>query len=156
MGVSVCRLNFKDAVGQFQDGNVERAAAQVVDGDCLFLVLVLVKAKGERGGSRLVDDALYIKAGDFSGVLRCLALAVVKVGRNRDYSFGDFASKVVLGGLFHLLQDEGRNFLGAELLLGAVVGDLDAAVGSVVDDFVRKLGGLAGQLAVAVADKALD
>ena len=132
------------------------AAAQVVNGDCLFLVLVLVKAKGERGGRRLVDDALYVKAGDFTGVLCGLALAVVEVGRNRDYCFGYFASKVVLGGLFHLLQDKGRDFLGAELLLGAVVGNFDAAVRSVVYDCVRKLCGLARQFAVAVADKALD
>jgi len=53
--VAVGRLHFDDALAHFEDRDVERAAAEVVDGD--RLVLLLVEAVGERGGRRLVDDA---------------------------------------------------------------------------------------------------
>ena len=60
--VAVGGLHFKHAVADFQHGNIERAAAQVVHGD--LLVLLLVETVGERGGGRLVDDAQDFQAGD--------------------------------------------------------------------------------------------
>ena len=62
VGVAVGRLDLEDAVAQLQDRDVERAAAQVVDGD--LLVLLLVEAVGQRRGGRLVDDPLDLEAGD--------------------------------------------------------------------------------------------
>jgi len=67
VGVAVGGLDLEDAVADFQDGDVERAAAQVVDGD--LLVALLVQAVGEGGGGRLVDDAQDLEAGDLAGVL---------------------------------------------------------------------------------------
>ena len=66
------RLHLEDALAQLQDRDVEGAAAQVVDGD--LLVLLLVQAVGQRGRGRLVDDAQHFEAGDLAGVLGGLAL----------------------------------------------------------------------------------
>ena len=54
------RLDAEDAVRDLEDRDVERAAAEVVDGDALGVLLV--EAVRERGGRRLVDDALARRA----------------------------------------------------------------------------------------------
>ena len=74
--------------GDLDDGNVERAAAKVVDGD-LAIAALLVQAVGQRGRGRFVDDALDFQARDAAGVLGRLALRVVEVRRHRDHGFGD-------------------------------------------------------------------
>ena len=79
--VAVGRLDLEDALAELQDGDVERAAAQVVDGD--LLVALLVQAVGQGGRGRLVDDPLDLEARDPAGVLGRLALRVVEVGRAR-------------------------------------------------------------------------
>ena len=83
VGVAVGRLHLDDAFADFENGNIERAAAEVVHGD--GLVLLLVEPVGQRGRGRLVDDALHVQTGDLAGVLGGLALRVVKVGRHRDH-----------------------------------------------------------------------
>ena len=80
--VAVGGLHFDDALAHFEDGNVERAAAEVVHGD--RLVLLLVEAVGQRRRGRLVDDAHDFEPGDLAGVLRRLALGVVEVRGHRD------------------------------------------------------------------------
>src|SRR5262249_46038722 len=60
MRVAVGRLHFDHALAHLEDRDVERAAAEVVYGDCL--VLLLVEAVGERGRGRLVDDAKDVQA----------------------------------------------------------------------------------------------
>jgi hypothetical protein len=85
-------------VGDFNDGHVEGAAAEVIHGD-LGVARLLVHAEGERGSGRLVDDALDVQTGDAAGVLGRLTLAVVEVGGHRDDGFGHFLAQVVLGGL---------------------------------------------------------
>src|SRR6185437_5818398 len=108
VGVAVGALDLDHAFADFEDGDVEGAAAEVVDGDGLFLLLV--EAVGERGGGGLVDDALHVEAGDTAGVFGGLALGVVEVGRDGDDGFGDFFAEVILGRLLQLLQDKGRDF----------------------------------------------
>ena len=58
--VAVGRLHAEDAVANLEDRDVERAAAEVVDGDALGVLLL--EAVGERGRRRLVDDALDVEA----------------------------------------------------------------------------------------------
>ena len=65
--VAVGRLHLEHAVADFQDRNVERAAAEVIDRD--GAALLLVEAVGQRGRGRLVDDAQHFEAGDLAGVL---------------------------------------------------------------------------------------
>jgi hypothetical protein len=68
--------HLEGALADLEDRDVERAAAEVVDGD--DLVALLVEAVGERRRRRLVDDAQHFEAGDLAGVLRGLALASLK------------------------------------------------------------------------------
>ncbi len=56
VGVAVGRLDLEDALAELEDRDVERAAAEVVDGD--LLVGLLVEAVGERRRGGLVDDPL--------------------------------------------------------------------------------------------------
>ena len=124
-------------VRDLDDRDVERAAAQVVDRD-LAIAFLLVHAERERRRRRLVDDALDLEAGDLARVLGRLALRVVEVRRNGDDGFGDFLAEIILGGLFHLAQDLGRDLLRRDLLAAhldprvAVVG-LDDLVGHQAD-----------------------
>ena len=86
MRVAVGRLDLDDAFADLEDRDVERAAAEVVDGD--RLVLLLVEAVGERRRGRLVDDAHDLEAGNLPGVLGRLALRVVEVRGHRDDRLG--------------------------------------------------------------------
>ncbi len=106
-GVAVGRLHLEHAVADLEDRDVERAAAEVVDGDRAGLLLV--EAVGERRRGRLVDDAQHFEAGDLAGVLGRLTLGVVEIGGNGDDRLGDRAAEMRLRGLLHLLQDEGRD-----------------------------------------------
>ena len=103
MRVAVGRLDFDDALADFEDRDVEGAAAEVVDGD--RLVLLLVETVGERRGRRLVDDAHHLEAGDLPGVLGRLALRVVEVRRHGDDRLGHRLTEVLLRRLLQLLQD---------------------------------------------------
>ncbi len=130
VGVAVGGLDLDDAFADFEDGNIECTAAEVVDGD--GLVLLFVEAVGEGGSRRLVDDALDVESGDFARVLGGLALGVVEVGRNGDDGFGDRLAQVGLGGLLELLQNHGGDFgrgvllaLGQDADVVALLGHLD-------------------------------
>ena len=80
--VAVGRLHFENAVADFENGNVERAATQVVNGN--LLVLLLVETVGERCRGRLIDDAQNFQTGDLARVFRRVALRVVEVRRHGD------------------------------------------------------------------------
>ena len=109
-----------DAVVDLQDGDIEGAAAQVVDHDLLALLLVHAVGQGRGGG--LVDDALHVQAGDLAGVLGGLALRVGEVGGDGDDRLGDGSAQIGLGVRLQLLQDHGADLLGGVAL--AVHGDL--------------------------------
>ena len=113
-GVAVGRLHLEHAVADLEDRNVEGAAAKVVDGD--RLAVVLLEAIGERRRGRLVDDAQHFEAGDLAGVLGRLALRVVEVSGNGDHRLGDGLAEIGLGGFLHLLQDEGGDLRRAIIL----------------------------------------
>ena len=59
-GVAVGGLHLEHAVADLQHRDVERAAAEVVHGDAL--AILLVETVGQRGGGRLVDDAQHLQA----------------------------------------------------------------------------------------------
>jgi hypothetical protein len=77
--VAVGRLHFEDAVADLEHRDVERAAAEVIHGD--LLVLLLVEAVSERRRGRLVDDAENFEARDLARVLGRVALRVVEIRR---------------------------------------------------------------------------
>ena len=112
--VAVGGKDFDDAVADVQNGNVERAAAEVIDHD--LLLGFLVDAVGQSGCGRLVDDTLDIQTCDLAGVLGGLTLGVVEVCGNGDDSFGDGAAQIGLGIRLQLLQDHSRDLLRGILL----------------------------------------
>ena len=102
-----------DHVGiDVQDGNVERAAAQVEDHD--LLRGLFIDAVGQRGGGRLIDDAPHVQPGDFARVLGGLALRVGKIGGHGDDRVCHRRAEVGFGVCFELLQDHGGNLLRRE------------------------------------------
>jgi hypothetical protein len=85
--VTVGADDLHHVVAHLEDGDVEGAAAEVVDRD--DVVLLLVEAVGERRRRGLVDDALDVETGDAARVLGGLALRVVEVRGDRDDGLGD-------------------------------------------------------------------
>jgi hypothetical protein len=112
--VAVGGLHLHDALAHLEHRDVEGAAAEVVDGDLLFLLLV--EPVGERGRGGLVDDAQDVEPGDLAGVLGGLALRVVEVGRHGNHRVGHLLAEVVLGRRLQLLQDHRRDFRRRVLL----------------------------------------
>jgi hypothetical protein len=119
VGVAVGRHDLDHLVAHLEVRDVEGAAAEVVDGD--DVVLVLVEAVGERGRGRLVDDALDVEAGDLAGVLGRLALRVVEVRRHGDDRLGHLSPRYSSAARLSFMQDARRD-LGRRVLLAA---DLD-------------------------------
>ena len=114
MGIAVGGFDFDHSLAHRQDGNIERAAAEVVDGDGFVLLLVESVGQGGRGG--LVDDAHHFEAGDLSRILGGLALGVIEIRWNRDHSLGHLAAQVGFGRFLQLRENHGGN-LGRRLLL---------------------------------------
>src|SRR2546422_1584917 len=91
----------------------------------LHLLVRLVQPVRETCSGGFVDYSSNLEARDFSSVLGCLSLVIVKVSRNRDYRFLGRASKKRLGVLSYLLKYE-----RGELLRGIVLPcDMDLVVG---------------------------
>src|SRR5690606_10380583 len=129
--------------GNLDHRYVEGTATQVIDDDGV-VALGLVHAVGKRSRGRLVDDALDVQAGDATGILGGLTLAVVEIGRNGDHRFGHRLAEVVFGGLLHLLQDFCRNLRWCHLLAvdfhpGIAVVGLDDLVGDQLDIFLHHI-----------------
>ena len=129
VGITVGRNHLKDTVVDRQQRNVEGAATQVEDQNVL-LALLLVKTVGDGSSRRLVDDAHHVqtckinqvtycrtcptpseclRTGNHSGILRCLALGVIKVSRDSDNSMSHLLAQVSFSNLLHLGQDHSRD-----------------------------------------------
>ncbi len=117
--VTVGGKNLEDiALGrgdQLEDGNVERPAAKVVNGD--FAALLFVQAVGEGRSSWFVDEAENFEAGDFAAVLGGLALGVVEIRGNGDDGAVDGFAEMGFGPVFQLTENECGNFRRSENLV---------------------------------------
>ena len=102
--VAVCRFHFEHSVAELEDRDIERPAAEIVNGD-LEVFVFLVESVRERGGGRLIDDALDLESCDFPRLFRCLPLGIIEIRRHGYDRLGDLLPEVVLRGLLHLLQD---------------------------------------------------
>src|SRR5262249_49729099 len=120
-------------VADFQDRDIEGAAAKVEHRD--FLVLFLVESVRQRSGGRLVDNAEDVEPGNPASILGRLPLTVIEVRRHSDDRLGDFFTEIVLGSLFHLLKDKGGN-LGRAVLLAAYL--YPGGTVTVTHDLVRQ------------------
>ena len=151
VGVAVGGLHFEHAVADFEDRDIERAAAEVVDRD--GLVFLLVKPVGEGGCGRLVDDPLHIETRDSAGVLGRLSLGVVEVGRNRDDGFGDLFAQIGFRVGFQFLKDHCGDFRrGVGLVAGLDIGVAVLAF----HHFIRHAGDFILHFGVFSAHEALD
>src|SRR5258707_5820935 len=153
--IAVGGENLKDVAfpggDQFQNGNVESAAAEVVDGDAA--ALFFMQAVGERGGGGLVDQAENFEARDFAGVLGGLALGVVEVRRHGDDSAVDSFAKVAFGPILQLAKNERRNLRRCENFVAKLDAD-DTLTGWI--DAEREELKLALNVGGAAAHEALD
>ena len=95
LGVAVAGEDLHDAVLDLGDGDVERAASQVID-EQAFAVPGM-RVVGQDGGGRLVDDPDDLEPGELARLPRGLALAVVEEGRNGDHGLRDRMSQRLLG-----------------------------------------------------------
>ena len=109
--VAVGGEDLKDALVHFEDGEVKRAAAQVVHRDFRVL-LKLVQTVGERGGGRFVEDPLDRQPRQFARPLRRVALGIVEISGHGDYGPRHGFAKIGLGVTLQLLEDFRRNLLG--------------------------------------------
>ncbi len=151
MRIAVRGLHLDHVVPHLEDGDVERAAAEVIHRD--GLIRFLVESVGEGGRRWFVDDALHVEAGDFSGVLRRLALAVVEIRGRRDDCLVHLLAQIIFRGLLELLQNA-RRYLGRGVFLAV---DFDARVAVVrFHDLVGNDGDFLGHLGESPAHEALD
>src|SRR5438552_7816432 len=93
---------------ELENGDIESAAAEIVDGD--FAALRFMQAIGERGRGRLVDKAQNLEAGDFAGVLCGLALCIVEICRDGDDGAVDGFAEVGFSPILQFTQDKSGNF----------------------------------------------
>ena len=154
MGIAVGAADLEDAVSELEGRDVEGAAAQIIDGD--LLVLLLLKAVGKRCGGGLVDDAQDLETGDLAGILGGIALGVVEVSGDGDDGLGDLLTKLGLGVALELGKDH-RGDLGRAEALGLAV-DLNLDVGVAVgglDQLIRDAVLFAAALVVLAAHETL-
>ena len=108
MGVAVGGLHFKNSVAELEDGDVECASAEIVDGNgSLFGA---IESVGQRGGGGLVDQAQHFKAGHAARVFCGLALRIVEISWHGDDGLGDGQAKEPLRIALELPQNVGGNF----------------------------------------------
>ena len=108
--VAVGGKDLEDARIQFEHGDVERAAAEVVHGDLGF-VAEPVQTVGERGGGGFVEDALDIEAGQLAGGFGGLALGVVEIRRDGDDRTADGRAEGAFGVGLELGENQRGNLL---------------------------------------------
>src|SRR5882757_5568626 len=113
MGITVGGDDFKNAFMQPENGDVEGAAAEIINCDDAFFLAI--EAIGQGGGRGLIDQSQNFQARHASRILRCLPLGVVKVRGHRDHCLGDRGSEIPLRVALKLAQDVGRYFGRGEL-----------------------------------------
>ena len=151
--VAVGGFHLEQAVVNFQNRDVERAAAKVVDRDGFGFFLVQPVSQSRSG--RFVDDAQDFEARDFAGVFGGLALGVVEIGRDGDDGLRHGFAQIRLSGFLHLLQDDRGDLAGREFLAPGF--DPSVAVAA-VDHLVGQVFQVFGQHRIigSAADQTLD
>src|SRR6202166_217479 len=116
MGVAVGRKDLVDVAfdggDKFEDGDVEAAAAKIVNG--YVAALLFVQAVGEGRGGGLIDETQHFEAGDAAGVFAGLTLGVVEVGGSGDDGAADCFAEERFGPVSQFAQDEGGNSRGSK------------------------------------------
>ena len=95
MGVAVGGNHLENAIVQFENRDVERAAAQIVNRD--DAVFLLVQSVSERCCRRFVHQPQNIQAGDAAGIFRRLPLRIIEVRGDGNDRLGHWRSEKPLG-----------------------------------------------------------
>ena len=114
MGIAVCCLDLEHAFAEFEDGDIECAAAKVEDENSL--VLILIQTVGERRRGGFVDDAQDFETCDLARVLRRLTLTVVEIRGHRNNRLRHRLTEICFGITLKLLQNHRRD-LGRRVAL---------------------------------------
>ena len=107
MRIAVSGQHLEDAFAQFEDRDVESAAAQIVDGD--GSLVAAIEAIGKSGSSWLIDEAEHFKSRHAPGILGGLALRIVEVGGHGDDGLGNRRRKEPFGIALELAEDVSGN-----------------------------------------------
>ena len=107
VSVPIGCLDFDDAFANFQNRDIERTAAEIVDRN--DLVLLLVQAICQSRSRWLINDTEYIQPGDLACVLGRLALSIIEVRRNGDDRLINLLSQIVLSGRLQFLKNHRGN-----------------------------------------------
>lgn len=105
-------LDFEDTFFNGQEGNIECTTAQIKNENVALARNLLVKAVGNSGSSRFVDDTQNSQTRDHTSILGCLSLGVVEVSRDGNDSIGDYGAQIGFSSLLHFDKNHGRNFFG--------------------------------------------
>ena len=108
-GIAVCSKNLDYAVADFDDGNIEGTAAQVIYHD--FLFFFVIKSISKCCCRRLIDNTFYIQARNLACILGSLTLCIVEISRYGNNRFIYFFTEVILCIRFQLLKNHSGNFL---------------------------------------------
>ncbi len=150
--VAVGGQHLENAFVQFQNREVERAAAQIINRDFGFL-LQLVQAVGQRGSGRFVEDAFDRESGQFAGALGGVALRVVEIRRHGDDGARDRFAEIIFRVTLQFFQNLGGNFL--RRIISAVNWNRHRA-GAVAFDGIRHQHFLLRNIRAAPADEAFN
>ena len=101
--------DFKGLVVDIQNGKVERAPSEIVDGHGLGCLLF--QTVGHGGRRRLVDEPRNLQTRYLRSLERGLTLDVIEIGGNGDDGFLHLSAQIILGRLFQFHQDHGRDLL---------------------------------------------
>ena len=97
-GIATGGHDLEHAAVQAQQGNIESAAAQVVNR--VNALRIRVESIGDCRGGGFVQQAQHIQAREPRGVLGRLALGVVEIGRHGDDGIADLHPQGLRGALF--------------------------------------------------------
>ena len=108
--VSQSGNDFVDVAIDFNDGNVEGAAAQIVNGiQSIFFDPLPV---GDQGRRRFIDNAHDIQPGNFSGHFGGLPLGIIKKSGDRDHGVADGFSQIIFSDVFQVGEEHAGNLFG--------------------------------------------
>src|SRR4029077_13949692 len=119
MGVAVGREHLVNVAftggDQLQDGNIERAATEIVHRH--FAALLLVQTVGQRRRGRFIHQAHDFQAGQFARIFCGLALRIVEIRRHGDHRALNGLAEKRFGPVLQLAKNERRNFRRSEYLV---------------------------------------
>jgi hypothetical protein len=138
VGIASGSQDLEDTVIDGENGDIESSTTEIADDDLGFTTLLVeTVGDGSRGG--FVGDPEDLETGNGAGVLGCLTLGVIEVGRNGDDGVSDLLAEVSLGGLLHFGQDHGGNFFGCELPLFTAMRDRDSRFPILLNNLERPI-----------------